>query len=585
MTLLEEPSPRRRSLLLEPVASPTSSPARRRAELVERGGWSLVWLGVITGGLGVWGYWVASPVNVVLAPAVVLIGILGMAAVWWIPSVRSRLFQAATLLGVLASVMIPRGIGIHVRQYYTTDSAAFDHVAAQALLHGADPYTTSMSAAGELLNVPALFWTYTVNGTHVSHVSYPAGSFLVDVPALALGFLHLPVDWTDLIAWLITGALLFVLLPSWLRWLGGLVILSPIFSAAFSAGGTDAAFLPFLVLAVWRWDRFGRGREAGLARWMGPVALGLACAVKQTPWFCVPFLALGVALEARRDGRRPVRVLLRYLNVVVAVFTVVNLPFIVWQPQAWAHGTLIPFMEPLVADGQGLVSLATHGFAGGVNLSLLAWAAGLAYLTVLGAFVLRYRSFKRVWLLLLPVAFFFSARSLANYLVDLFPAAVVAMTTVASPGPVPARPPSTDRRHVPTRVLPLVAGVVGVVVLSVVAFTGPTLQLSVKDVYRSEAGGFMGSVVVSVHNNTGTTLTPSFLVDTGDSHPAGFWFRADGRPVVVGPHSSVTVRLRPPTDIDQPTIGTLWLVEAYVAHPDSLSSSPLQTWKGWTLTP
>ncbi len=140
--------------------------------------------------------------------------------------------------------------------------------------------------------------------------------------------------------------------------------------------GPTPSFLPFLVLAVWRWDRFGQARGAGLARWMGPVALGLACSMKQTPWFCVAFIAMGLFIEARASGRPAVRLVVGYLAIVATVFTAVNLPFIVWQPTAWARGTLLPIRQPLVADGQGLVTLALHGVARGVSLPWLSVAAG-----------------------------------------------------------------------------------------------------------------------------------------------------------------------------------------------------------------
>ena len=123
------------------------------------------------------------------------------------------------------------------------------------------------------------------------------------------------------------------------------------------------------------------------------------------------------------------------------------------------------------------------------------------------------------------------------------------------------------------------------VVASVLAFAAPPLQLSVRHVYRSQSGGFIGSVVVSVRNRTDGTVTPHFLVDTGEDHPSGFWSSVTGRPVVLAPHSSLTLTLRPPVAIDQPVFGSLWLVEAYTTNPNSLSSSSLQTWKGWTLTP
>ena len=207
--------------------------------------------------------------------------------------------QLLGLGSVIVAAGIPEAVNVHLRQYYSTDSAAFNQVAARVLLHGHNPYTTTMASAARLLQVPAHNWTYTVNGGHVTSLSYPAGSFLFQVPAMALGFHHQIVDWMDLYAWLITGVLLFVLIPASVRWLAALLILTPIFVQMFSAGGTDAAFVPFLILAVWRWDRFHLGRSAGVASWIGPIALGLACSIKQTPWFCLPFLVVGLFIEAR----------------------------------------------------------------------------------------------------------------------------------------------------------------------------------------------------------------------------------------------------------------------------------------------
>ena len=165
---------------------------------------------------------------------------------------------------------------------------------------------------------------------------------------------------------------------------------------------------------------------------MGPVALGVACSIKQTPWFCLPFLVLGLWIEARQDGRPPGRVVLRYLAIVVSVFAAVNLPFILWEPAAWARGTLLPFLTPLIPDGQGLVTLALHGVARGVSLPLLTVASGaLVLLTLLLAFVVWYPAMKRIWMLVLPVIFFVAPRSLSTYLLDLLPAALVAAVSVA----------------------------------------------------------------------------------------------------------------------------------------------------------
>ena len=567
-----------------PSAQPVTTEAASTADtatlhMVERGGWTLVWLTVLTGGIDVWGFWWSSPFVVALAPLMIVSGLVGVAACWLTSNPRSRLFQRLTFMAVMITAVFPGAIIVSTRKFYTTDSAAFDHVAAQALLHGSNPYVVSMAPAAHLFQIPDYFWTYTVAGGHVARFSYPAGSFLFDVPAMALGFHHVVVDWMDLIAWLVTGVLLFVLLPRSLRWLAGLVLLLPALLGSFTTGGTDAMFVPFLVLAVWRWDQFGEGRQAGLARWLGPVALGVACAIKQTPWFCVPVLVTGVYLEARRGDRPPARLALRYLLIVAAVFVVVNGPFIVWNPAAWLHGTFIPVAGGLVADGQGLVTLATHGISGGVDLTMLSVAGGLAFVTILAAFVVWYGQLKRVWLLLLPIPLFFSPRSLSSYLIDLFPAAVIAVVCVRSaPTEMPARVEKWSRRR-PWPVLVVGVPLIGVVVASTLAFVGSPLELSVRAMSLSHAGRVVDAITISVRNRSDSALTPHFMVNTGDN-PHGFWLPSDDRSVTMSPRQSMTLTLYPPVLTVAPQKGARWLVEAYTGDPTWLSTSSLSVFTG-----
>ncbi|HEX7459741.1 MAG TPA: hypothetical protein VF279_03860, partial [Acidimicrobiales bacterium] len=53
---------------------------------VERCGWSLVWLAVLVGGFDLWGSWPGWSLAGVAAPLVVLAGIAGLAATWWVRS-------------------------------------------------------------------------------------------------------------------------------------------------------------------------------------------------------------------------------------------------------------------------------------------------------------------------------------------------------------------------------------------------------------------------------------------------------------------------------------------------------------------
>ncbi|HXQ43820.1 MAG TPA: hypothetical protein VN816_04205 [Acidimicrobiales bacterium] len=552
--------------------------------IAERCAWSLVWVGVMAGGLSTWGEWSTSPVLTILAPVLVAAAGAGIIAAWVSESPRSRNLQLLALAAVIASVVLSQYGSIHPRRFYATDSAAFDHVAAQTLLYGKDPYSVSTSAAHWMLDIPDRYWTYTATGGHVTDVSYPAGSFLLIAPALLLGFHHHVVDWMDLLAWLVTGGLMFALVPAALRWLAALLILTPLFVNTFSYGGTDALFLPFLMVALWRWDRYGRGRGAGVAAWIGPVALGLACAIKQSPWFCVPFLVAGVALEARRAGRPPLPSALRYGVTVLGVFAAVNLPFIVWGPSAWLHGTLTPFAQPLVADGQGLVSLATHGIVRGVDLTYLTVCGALVYLTVLGLFVTTYPRLKRVWLVVVPLAMFVSPRSLSSYLVDFIPVALLAAVTVAGTKTPRHRDRTdavaTDRRP-SLRVALCAVPALGAVAAAVLAFMGPPLALTVLRVDTSAGGRTLTAITLSVHNLTDSPEVPHVTVTMG-THLNGYWLPRDGRMNPVPPHGEATVTLYPPIVTASAGPGVQWLVSAYTASPRALTTSALLVGPGPT---
>ena len=276
--------------------------ARADLVLVQRCAWTLVWVAVLAAGLNYWGDWSSGVWAAVLAPLLVMMALVGAVLVWTVPRPLSSAMQRFGLVAGLVTVGVTEGTGIHLRHFFTTDSAAFNQVATRLFLDGKDPYTSSMAAAARLLHPASSYWTYQVNGAHILKVSYPAGSFLLQAPLAALGMHHMVTDWIDLAAWLATGLLIFVMVPPVLRWLAPVLLLTGIFVGPFANGGTDALFVPFLVIAVWRWDRFPDRAVAWLPSWVGPASLGIACSIKQTPWFCVPFLMVGVACEVRRRG-------------------------------------------------------------------------------------------------------------------------------------------------------------------------------------------------------------------------------------------------------------------------------------------
>jgi hypothetical protein len=543
---------------------------------------------VLASSLSYWGSWSAGLWAAVLAPLLVAGAIAGLILVWTVRSPWSRAMQWAGMAAALVAVAVPQGTFIHLRHYYATDSAAFDQVASRLLLAGRNPYATSLAAAGRLLHPASAYWTYQFDGTHTAGISYPAGSFLFGSLVMGLGAHHMVTDWLDLGAWLVTGVLVFCMLPSFLRWLAPMLLMTGALVGGFASGGTDALFVPFLVVAVWRWDRYPGRATAWLPAWVGPVSLGIACSVKQTPWFCVPFLLVGVAAEARRSGRSPARTTLGYGAWTVGAFVLVNLPFLVWAPSDWARGTLLPMVQPLVPDGQGIVTLALHGLTGGVVLPWLTVAAVLVLVALLAAFAWWEDRLRRVWLFLVPVVLYLPSRSLANYLLDLVPAALVAALSV---GDGPGEPPeagSTRRNRWLPRLTVALPSVVAAAAL-VVAFTSAPLTLTV-DGYAAggvatvDGGLHFVRVDVIVHNRSDHALFPRFMVSAGGGHPAGFWAATPVRgesPVPAG--GTTDFVLVPPRYTSAPGHGDRWLVQAYTVDPDALSTSSLQYWTPGTV--
>jgi hypothetical protein len=127
-------------------------------------------------------------------------------------------------------------------------------------------------------------------------------------------------------------------------------------------------------------------------------------------------------------------------------------------------------------------------------------------------------------------------------------------------------------------VLVVVASCIGVVISSLMAFSGPPLQLSVRSVITSDAGTELDAVTVSVVNRTPDRLVPHFFVNSATSQNYdGFWTVSKHGLAALGPHDSETITLYPPARTAAPRRGARWLVEAYTPDPTWLSTSTLLT--------
>jgi len=537
--------------------------------LAERVGWTIV---AVIVGLTSMQAWAGSG-TVPGANLVSVVLILGSLLAIWRIWTRSEGLLWWEELGLLTALMV--AISYFAAQEwitqpsYGTDAVAFDQYAGWLVLHGLNPYTRSLAPSLAQFHVPAIFHTYRLDGTAVTGLSYPAGSFLLYLPLLALGFHAQAANIVDMAFWFASGLLLWRMLPREARWAAGLVMSAIVYLSFVIGGVTDSLYLPFALVAVWKWDRFGKYAERSAARWIGPLALGVAASVKQTPWFLAPFLLIGVYHETRAEGRNPVPVLARYVGIAVGAFVTINLPFILANAGAWARGSLIPLLSPTIPDGQGLINLTIFERHGGGRLDLYTVAALSFILLTLVAFALRYDVLKRAWVPMVAVAFFLPTRSFGSYLFMLVPAALVAgMTVQAAPRPGPARLGRWPR---------VVLGFAAAVSLgaAALALTSPS-PLGIKIVGTRSTGQLqsLDEIDVQVTNHTNTTQRPHFTVNNAE-HATTFWYAlgdgADG--AVLAPHATEVFHLHAPNTASMPGIDAPLFVEAFTASPATVSTS------------
>ena len=421
------PAHRRSAVTDEPADQPSGGPGI----LVQRGGWTLAWFAVLTAGLGFWSAWTSWPGAAVLAPLLVVAGVAGMAATWLVADPRAAGAAVGRPRRRRPGRRPPRGRG-HSRAPVLHDRLGRLQPAGHPGAPAREGPVRDVDGLGGQPAQPAVALLDLPGRRRPRHPGLLPGrapSCSRPRPWRSASTTSSPTGRTWSPGWppaSSSSSCCRSACAGWRRWCSW-----PRPSSARSRG---AAPMPCSSRSWW-WPS-GAGTASVPAggpespRWIGPLALGVACSVKQTPWFCLPLLVIGLGLEARRRGEPVWRVPARYLLVVVGVFAACNLPFVIWGPRAWADGLLIPFTKPLVADGQGLVTLAIHGLTGGVVLPLLSVAAALAYVALLAAFVVWYPAMKVVWLFVLPVVLLVPGRSFSSYLIDFFPAALVAAVTV-----------------------------------------------------------------------------------------------------------------------------------------------------------
>jgi uncharacterized membrane protein len=107
------------------------------------------------------------------------------------------------------------------------------------------------------------------------------------------------------------------------------------------AGDLDMFFILLVFLAWLFWERW----------WVSAALFGLAMATKQNAWFFLPFYLLFVS------ERRGIRDALLRGGLALSLFLAINLPFILWDGNAWVAGVLAPVRDPMFPEGSGIIAL------------------------------------------------------------------------------------------------------------------------------------------------------------------------------------------------------------------------------------
>jgi len=321
-------------------------------------------------------------------------------------------------------------LGFFEEPQYTNDGTSLDTNAAILLLEGHNPYTDSdISAIARRFSILPI-WTTPLRVGQFAHlgnqypsqndlnsvwatssksglapefegkVSYPALAFLTLVPFVALGLYNtLPLYFFCYLALVAIG---WRVARKELRpWIILLALANVSMWSSVVGGNLDVLAILFIVMA-WLW------RDRG---WLSVLLLGLAVACKQPTWFFVLFYGV---LILRTYGWKT---MLARLTIIGGFGLLLNLPFILWNTQAWFAGVMAPINDPMFPMGVGLVGLVGSPFLSSylpaTTYSLLEYA--IFYPACLFWYWRVCKSHPEAVMLLAVLPLFFAWRSLSSY--------------------------------------------------------------------------------------------------------------------------------------------------------------------------
>lgn len=303
---------------------------------------------------------------------------------------------------------------------FGTDALLYSRYSVDLLLSGENPFASSMGPAIDTYNAKILHVTPLVDGDYVTSLSYPAGMVWWFVPQAATGIGKVNLAGTLLVT--AVAVLVFLILegPASLA-LAPVAIMLGARNLIWSAAGglLEPLWVLPLLVAMHYWHRGRLGHSA--------VAFGLAAGTKQTVWPIAPALAIWLW----HDADSPAQFLedaWMCISRGFAGFLVLNLPFIVWDPQAWLTSVFTPLGSgaAMVHQGVGPTLLTiTDVYALPKGYYTLLTVA--SFVVALGLYALYWDRVKWVAWIIPPLVFFWFYRSLNSYFVWFLPVGYYAM--------------------------------------------------------------------------------------------------------------------------------------------------------------
>ncbi len=387
------------------------------------------------------------------------------------PTRFQRILLVMTLLLTIAGgVELGRGIWMcFLPPQFSNDGTSLDTNAAILLLEGHNPYTdsnmidlarrfpiqpdwTTPLRTGQLahrIDYPSMSDLQSILDTDLraanmpefeARVSYPALSFLTLVPFVI--FKDYNVLPFYLLSYLALVAIAWKFARRELRPWVLLLALANVPMWTSTVGGNLDVFSMLLVTLAW----FLRER-----RWSSALVLGLALATKQTAWFFVPFYAI---LLFRQYGLKES---LYRLTIAGSVFFLCNLPFILWNPQAWLAGISAPLDPLMFPMGVGIVGLSITHLIPYLPQSLYTVLEALAMLGSLVWYWRICRKHPEAVMLLAIVPLFFAWRSLPSYFYCAAFPLYILMVARSIPAATKAKVVEADERQEQVQSAPVLA--------------------------------------------------------------------------------------------------------------------------------